>query len=200
MSLLFAMFSFSLTMSISPGPVNMVILSSGATYGMRKTFGFVSGATMGFTLLLLCIGLGLANVLNSYPNFLNYLALFGALFIVYLGYLIASAMPSMEIKEQSQPTFMQGVLLQWLNPKAWIACMVGASLFTVANNKIVFLVFVLIYFVVCYISLTAWSLIGEQAKKLINCSSTLRRFNQSMGGLLMLTACFLLYSQFNVSI
>jgi threonine/homoserine/homoserine lactone efflux protein len=43
MSLLLAMFSFSLVMSISPGPVNMVIVSSGATYGVRNTFGFVSG-------------------------------------------------------------------------------------------------------------------------------------------------------------
>jgi threonine/homoserine/homoserine lactone efflux protein len=58
MSLFIAMFSFSLVMSISPGPVNMVIVSSGASYGVRKTFSFVSGGTIGFTSLLLFIGLG----------------------------------------------------------------------------------------------------------------------------------------------
>jgi threonine/homoserine/homoserine lactone efflux protein len=58
MSPVIAMISFSLTMSISPGPVNMVIISSGASYGVRKTFSFVSGVTIGFTLLLLFIGLG----------------------------------------------------------------------------------------------------------------------------------------------
>ena len=38
MSLLIAMISFLLAMSISPGSVNMVIVSSGASYGIRKTF------------------------------------------------------------------------------------------------------------------------------------------------------------------
>ena len=62
MSLLFAMFSFSLAMSISPGPVNMIILSSGVNYGVKKTIPYVSGATIGFTLLLLFTGLGFCAV------------------------------------------------------------------------------------------------------------------------------------------
>jgi threonine/homoserine/homoserine lactone efflux protein len=33
---MFAMLMFSLTMSISPGPVNMVIISSGTSHGFRK--------------------------------------------------------------------------------------------------------------------------------------------------------------------
>lgn len=52
MLLVFSMFIFSLTLSFSPGPVNMVIISSGAVNGFKKTFSFVSGATTGFTLLL----------------------------------------------------------------------------------------------------------------------------------------------------
>ena len=57
MSLILAMFMFALTMSISPGPVNMVIISSGANHGFRKTLPFISGATTGFTLLLILVGL-----------------------------------------------------------------------------------------------------------------------------------------------
>jgi threonine/homoserine/homoserine lactone efflux protein len=53
---MFAMLMFSLTMSISPGPVNMVIISS--SHGFRKTLPFVSGATIGFTLLLILVGFG----------------------------------------------------------------------------------------------------------------------------------------------
>ena len=55
LSLIFAMFSFSLAMSISPGPVNMIILSSGVDYGVKKTFPYLSGATIGFTSLLLFV-------------------------------------------------------------------------------------------------------------------------------------------------
>lgn len=197
MSLFIAMFSFSLAMSISPGPVNMVIVSSGVNYGVRKTFSFVSGGTIGFTLLLLFIGLGFSKVIDLYPYFLKYLAVAGSVFIIYMGYLIGTSKSKLEIKEQKQPTFMQGFLLQWLNPKAWIACMVGVSLFSVPNNQQEFLTFSFIYFVVCYFSLFCWSVLGNKAAVLLNSEYKLKIFNQVMGGLLIMTACFLLYSQLN---
>jgi len=198
MSLLVAMFSFSLAMSISPGPVNMVIVSSGASYGIRKTFSFVSGATIGFTLLLLLfIGLGFYKIIELYPFFLKYLGVAGSLFIIYMGYLIASSKPELDIKEQKLPTFIQGFLLQWLNPKAWVACVAGVSLFSESGSNQVFLTFSLIYFLVCYLSLFAWSLLGGKVTILLNSEFRLKLFNQLMGSLLIVTAVFLLYSQFN---
>jgi len=196
MSLLIAMFSFSLAMSISPGPVNMVIVSSGASYGVRKTFSFVSGGTIGFTSLLLFIGLGFNNVIDWYPSFLKYLAIAGSLFIVYMGYLIASSKPELVIKEQKVPTFMQGFLLQWLNPKAWIASVAGVSLFSAPNNNQVFLTFALIYFLVCYLSLFSWSVLGDKVTIFLNSQLRLKLFNLFMGGVLIVTAGFLLYSQY----
>lgn len=197
MSLLIAMFSFSLAMSISPGPVNMVIVSSGASYGVRKTFSFVSGATIGFTLLLMFIGFGFYEIITLYPFVLTYLAIAGSMFIVYMGYLIASSKPDLTIEKQKQPTFMQGFLLQWLNPKAWIACVAGVSLFSVPNNHGVFLTFLCIYFIVCYLSLFAWAVLGDRVSLFLNSEMRLKLFNGTMGGLLIITACFLLYSQFN---
>jgi threonine/homoserine/homoserine lactone efflux protein len=197
MSLLIAMFSFSLAMSISPGPVNMVIVSSGASYGVRKTFSFVSGATIGFTLLLLFLGLGFYKVIDLYPSILKYLAIAGSFFIIYMGYLIALSKPELDIKEQKQPTFIQGFLLQWLNPKAWIACVAGVSLFSVPDSNQLFLTFSLVYFITCYFSLFSWSVLGNKVTILLNSEFKLKIFNQLMGGLLIITACFLLYSQFN---
>ena len=196
MSLLIAMFSFSLAMSISPGPVNMVIVSSGASYGVSRTFSFVSGGTIGFTLLLLFIGLGFSKVIDSYPYFLQFLGVVGSLFIIYMGYLIATSKPELDIKTRKQPTFIQGFLLQWLNPKAWIACMAGVSLFSVPNSHQEFLTFSLIYFLVCYFSLFAWSVLGNKAAIFLNSEFKLKLFNQSMGSLLIVTSCFLLYTQF----
>lgn len=197
MSLLIAMISFSLSMSISPGPVNMVIVSSGMNYGVRKTLPFVSGGAIGFTLLLLFIGLGFSQIISTYPNFLNYLTCAGSLFIVYMGYLIATATPELSIKKQKRPTFLQGFLLQWLNPKAWVACLAGASLFSVPNNSSEFLLFSLIYFIVCFMSLFCWSVVGDKSSKLLNSKLKLRVFNVTMGSALITTAIYLLYNQFS---
>jgi len=130
------------------------------------------------------------------PSILEYLAIIGSLYIVYMGYLIGSSRPELEIKKQKQPTFMQGFLLQWLNPKAWIACVAGSSLFSVPENKEVFLTFSLVYFFVCYFSLFSWSVLGDKVKFFLSSESRLKLFNQLMGGLLIVTAIFLLYSQF----
>jgi len=196
MSLLLAMFSFSLVMSISPGPVNMVILSSGASYGVRKTFPFVSGASIGFTLLLLFIGLGFHKIIALYPDFLKYLSIAGSMLIIYMGYLIASSSSELNIEKQNLPTFTQGFLLQWLNPKAWLASVASVSLFSTPDSHQVFLTFSLIYFVVCYLSLFSWSVLGNKATLLLNSEFRLMIFNRFMGSLLIATACFLLYSQF----
>lgn len=196
MSLFIAMFWFSLAMSISPGPVNMIILSSGTTYGIRKTLPFVSGATIGFTLLLLFIGLVFNEFINLYPNFLKYLAVTGSLFIIYMGYKIASSTGRMNVEEQNKPTFTQGFLLQWLNPKAWVACVAGASLFSSTETTSTFLTFSGIYFIVCYLSLLSWSLLGQKLTIVINSEKRLSIFNRVMGILLVATACFVLFSQF----
>jgi threonine/homoserine/homoserine lactone efflux protein len=196
MSILIAMFSFSLVMSISPGPVNMVIVSSGANYGVRQTFPFVSGAVIGFTLLLLFVGLGFYKIINAYPFFLKYLGIAGSIFIVYMGYMIASSKPEIDIEKHTRPTFPQGFLMQWLNPKAWMASMAGVSLFSAPNSHYLFLTFSMIYFVVCYLSLFAWSVLGDKVTILLNSESRIDYFNKLMGGLLIATACFLLYSQF----
>ena len=196
MSLLLAMFSFSLAMSISPGPVNMIIASSGASYGIRKTFSFVSGATIGFTLLLVFIGLGFHKIVSQYPSFLTYLALAGSIFIIYMGYMIASSKPEINIEKQNRPKFLQGFLLQWLNPKAWMACVAGVSLFSSPDSHSLFLTFSLIYFLVCYLALFSWSVLGDKATVILNSEFRINLFNKMMGGLLMATACFLLYVQF----
>ncbi len=191
-----AMFSFSLAMSISPGPVNMMIISSGINHGVKKTMPFVSGATVGFTLLLVLIGLGLMNVVNLYPSLLGFIEIAGASFIIYMGYKIANSVSELTLKNQDKKTlkFYEGFLLQWLNPKAWIACVSGVSMFVSSNSA--FLIFVIIYFVVCYISLSLWGVLGQKATIFLNTAIRLKLFNIVMGGILIFSASSLIIIKF----
>ena len=189
---LFAMFSFSLAMSISPGPVNMMIISSGINHGVKKTIPFISGATIGFTLLLVLIGFGLMNILNLFPSLFNYFEIAGATFIIYMGYKIVTSTSNLSIKNNNKKTlkFYEGFLLQWLNPKAWIACVSGVSMFVSSDSA--FAVFVIMYFVVCYISLSLWGVLGQKATKFLNTPIKLKVFNIIMGGILIFSASSLL--------
>ena len=195
MSLILAMFMFALTMSISPGPVNMVIISSGANHGFRKTLPFISGATTGFTLLLILVGFGFYAVIDKYPLFFNYLNIAGSAFIIYVGYKIAASAPELSLKKTDTPGFVQGFLLQWLNPKAWIACASGVALFSDSSTHTMLITFIIIYFSVCYISLTAWAILGNKVSTLLSSAQRIRVFNVLMGGLLIMTACYMLSFQ-----
>lgn len=193
MTLVIAMFLFSLIMSITPGLVNMIILSSGINHGIKTTIPYVSGATIGFTFLLLFIGFGFSKFINAYPFFLTYLAIAGSIYIIYMGYKIACSKPEMGIRKNNIPKFHEGFLLQWINPKAWIACVSGVSIFSSSNSYKPLLTFSMIYFVICYLSLGVWAILGEKVSHLLKNQFRLRFFNFILGLMLMITAIYLGY-------
>jgi threonine/homoserine/homoserine lactone efflux protein len=195
-ALLTSMFFFSLSMSISPGPVNMVIASSSMNYGAKKTMSFVSGATIGFTLLLIFIGFGFHKVVIAYPAVLKYLTVSGAAFIAYIGYKIATSKSDIQLERTSPANFMQGFMLQWLNAKAWIACLAGAAMFSNPETSLNLSLFIVIYFFVCYISLALWAVAGEQASSFLKRGNRLKIFNACMGFVLILSAIHILRGVF----
>lgn len=196
MNTIIAMFTFSLVMSISPGPVNMIIVSSGINNGFKNTFSFISGATVGFTLLLAFIALGFYKVVELFPAFFTYLSFFGSSFIIYMGYKIITSSAPLDIddSESKIPKFYEGLLLQWLNPKAWIASVSGVSLFSLSET--ILFTFVLIYFFICYIGLSFWGLLGAKLSRYFKIEKRLKVFNIFMGSLLIITAIYLFYIQF----
>ena len=195
MTVIIAMCLFSLSMSISPGPVNMITLSTGINHGFRSAMPFVSGATIAFTLLLLLIGLGMGSILSANDIFPTILAVGGTIFISYVGYKIAVSKPEVKTDSNEIPNFYQGVLLQWLNPKAWSASLAGVSAFNLANSHTMLAIFVTLYFIICYLSIASWALMGEKVKTLFETPRSSRIFNLIMGGSLVMVAIYLLFMQ-----
>lgn len=193
MSVGVAMFLFSLSMSISPGPINMMSLSSGVNYGFKKTFPFVSGATVGFTILLIMTGVGLANTLSHINGFYQVLEYIGAVYIGYMGYKIIFSNTDIQWKKEHLPKFYQGILMQWLNPKAWIACLSGIVAFNLKNSNTMLLAFVMIYFPTCYLSVAAWAFLGSKMQFLNKVRNGIKIFNALTGGTLIVVAMYLIY-------
>ncbi|MCL6414063.1 LysE family translocator [Aestuariirhabdus sp. Z084] len=192
MSLLISMSLFSLSMSISPGPVNIITLSTGVNYGFRKALPFVSGATVGFTLLLLLIGLSVDLIASFSGRFLHLLSYAGCAFILYMGYGIMTSSGAISAAHGKLPTFLQGAGLQWLNPKAWAACLAGVSAFNLSQSYELLAMFVMIYFVICYLSIGSWALLGDRLTGVVGKEKNIRLLNRVMGGALILVALQLL--------
>ena len=195
MAVFLAMCIYSLSMSISPGPVNLVALTTGLNNGFRFALPFVSGAAVGFALLLLALGLGVGSIASSYPLFLSVLGYGGSIYIFYMGYKITTADLSVNQTSKTSSSFVHGVVLQWLNPKAWIAGVAGIGAFEL-EELYPLLQFVITYFVICYASIACWALVGEKMNLVLNQATKIKTFNVVMGSLLMLVATYLLAIQF----
>jgi threonine/homoserine/homoserine lactone efflux protein len=192
MSMIIAMCLFSLSMSITPGPVNITTLSAGANYGFKRAMPFVSGATIGFVLLLSAVGLGLSQIAAQMTTFLDILSYAGTGFICYMGYNIAIAKPRIETQSERIPQFKHGFLMQWLNPKAWMASLSGVSAFELTHSRLMLFVFCSLYFVICYVSIAGWAMLGSQLRTWIENKRFFRLFNRIMGAVLIAVALYLL--------
>lgn len=191
-ALLLSMAAFSLAASISPGPVNVVALSAGIRYSFRPTIGFVTGATVGFTLLLVLIGFGLNEIVTRVPQLLAIVQWAGVLFLVYMAVGLARDDGTLSTRDmKGAPTAMEGALLQWLNPKAWLASIAGMGAYAADGNWRHILVFATIYFLICYVSIGFWAFAGAVLHGWIDSPTRLRLLNRILSALLAASALYL---------
>lgn len=188
-----AMFLFALSMSISPGPINIMVTLTSIGHGAKQAHPFLVGATIGFTLLLALVGFGLNSFFLKHDILQSLLNFFGGCFIIYMGWKIMKSKISSNLDQNDIPTFGQGFLLQWVNPKGWVAAISGSSIFASSTDNFILVVFVGIYFVTCYFSLLITALLGNYLKPLFETGGRFKLLNIILGGLLIITAIYMFY-------
>ncbi len=194
---IFLMALFALTLSISPGPVNIIALSSGLNYGIAQSVRFVGGATAGFNVLLLIIGLGLQSVAETGSILFDGLALAGSSLILYFGYKLVTSDGTLGKAQSECPSFWQGFALQWFNPKAWGACVAAISLFNLEQSNSDLYYFVGQYCILCFIGVGSWAVFGNQMERWLDTNRKRKLFNTGLGVILIILACFLLIQNFS---
>ncbi|CDG54865.1 MULTISPECIES: LysE family translocator [Halomonadaceae] len=190
---LLPMSAFALAASISPGPVNIVCLSSGTHYPIAKGLVFVTGATLGFIALFLAIGAGLYSLLNVLPLLEEFLRWAGILFLLYLSYqLLQHDGRLQERGGVKAPGFMTGAMMQWLNPKAWLASAAGIGAYTTANEPHLLWLFAGLYLPICWLSLASWVYAGAFLKRYVHRPIILLTINRALAICLAVSAIVLL--------
>lgn len=193
MSLTLSMAAFALAASISPGPVNIIALGSGARHGLRASLRHVTGATLGFSLLLVLIGLGLHELLRYWPAMTQVLHAGGVAFLLYMAWKLASDRGELITSSApAAPSMLAGATLQWLNPKAWLACVAGVGAYVGEGETALLWQFTGIYFVICYLSIASWAWAGSVISQYLGNPRRVRVFNRILAALLVASAAYLL--------
>ena len=178
---------FAFVASITPGPNNLMLLTSGVNFGIRRTIPHMAGITLGFNGLVLLVGLGLGAVFAATPGLQLALKIACALYLVYLAWRIATAGALSPGAEAARPMRLaEAVAFQAVNPKGWamaLSVAAGYGTASLAGALTTTGVMALIN-IPCML---AWALFGVGLREALSDERRLRIFNLVMAGLLVLS-------------
>lgn len=121
LSVFFALVAYACATTFSPGPNNVLLLSSTGQYGFKKCFPLMRGIWTGLITVMLICGFGCKLLGDLIPTIETYARFVGAAYILWLGYktLTRRAVkdPSSSEDQEKPLTFVNGFLLQFLNVK-----------------------------------------------------------------------------------
>ncbi|MBL1405862.1 MAG: LysE family translocator [Rhizobiales bacterium] len=189
LEILMALIGFAFVSSITPGPNNLMLLSSGANFGFAKTLPHMFGISSGFSVLLICVGVGLGKMLEYYPPAFMALKVAGGSYLLFLAYKIATSGPIGEAENIGKPmTFIQAALFQWVNPKAWVMAISSMSAYTSPDQyTLTVFVIALVFPLVNLPSVTCWAVFGTSMKGFLQNRVRLKYFNYLMASLLVIS-------------
>ncbi|MBT6134539.1 MAG: LysE family translocator [Kordiimonadaceae bacterium] len=193
MSLFIPMFIYSFSMGITPGPNNIIALSTGVNYGFKKALPFAFGVIVGFNLLIAALGFGIGGIIANNNQLMDLLAFVAVGFITFMGFKIASSPTEIKDGNNDNPGFIYGVFLQLINPKAWTSSLGAIAAFNLAGNNIGILLYMLISVFVVFFCIVFWAYAGSKITRFLSNKTKHRIFNLLMGGSLILLAAYLFF-------
>jgi len=194
---MWSVLAFSFGMTFTPGPNCAIAFSIGLNYGFLSAVPFMLGAASGIPLLIAAVAWGLREFLAVFPEFYSYIRYVGIGYIFYLSWKIAASpvqgTPAQGENEDAgrssaptrRPSYLNGALFQWVNPKAWLLALTGVATYLGRDIHSVKLLFLCVSFsVMCFLSLVTYSIGGKLSGRFVRSVRVRRAINLFMGLLL----------------
>ncbi len=187
-SLLIAFVMFAVVMFFTPGPNNIMLLSSGLTYGFRRTVPHIAGITIGFAFMVGAVGVGLGTVFIAYPVLQTILKYLGVAYLVYLAAVIAMSKPATpdQANGRGPMTFWGAAMFQWVNAKGWVMVIGTITAYAaIASFPWNIAIQVALSLVLGMLSCSLWALFGTALRPILTLPRAIRAFNILMALLLL---------------
>ncbi|TVQ56655.1 MAG: LysE family translocator [Rhodobacteraceae bacterium] len=177
-----ALAALALASTWTPGPNNIMLANSGATFGWRATWPHAFGVALGFPLMVFVLALGLGELFREHAALREGLRWAGAALLVWLGWRIGAAGRA-QAQGRARPfTFAEAAAFQWINPKAWaMAVSIPAAFVTGAAPIREALVCAGVFAASGLGSAHGWAAFGAAIRRLLATGRRLIAFNAVMG-------------------
>jgi threonine/homoserine/homoserine lactone efflux protein len=192
---IFGYLIFAFVTSITPGPNNYLLFSYGKNYGLKNSSKLMFGIFFGFLVLLYASGYGIAEIITRNPKIELILKIASSVWLFYLA--IALSKLSTNVSEKSEPNigFKEAFFMQFLNPKAWIMAITGASAFlpNFENMHLNVFVFAITFGLVGIPCMIAWIFFGEFISKILKTEKSNKILSIILFGIMLVSIMTIWY-------
>jgi len=201
-----ALVAFTFSAGMTPGPNNIMLMTSGVNFGFRRTIPHMAGVALGFPAMVAIIGVGFGATILALPWFHDVVSLIGIPYILWLAWHIAATDTRDGIAREpavdgSEPdasvrasvkrpmSFLAASAFQWVNAKAWVMAIGMLALYAPVGYGVVggIAIVILVNVLIAILSSVTWTAFGTVLAGLLNSPRRLRLFNVGMAGLLAAT-------------
>ena len=177
---------FAFVTSATPGPNNLMLMASGANFGLWRSVPHMLGISIGFSAMCFLVGLGLAGVILALPLADLGMKLASTLYMLWLAWKIARSGAPDEGRAGAQPMgFLAAAAFQWVNPKAWAMALGAIALYAPDRSLAALASVAVVFGLVNLPTVSLWAAAGQGLRRVLTGPARLRLFNWTMAGLLV---------------
>ena len=174
---------FCFVSSITPGPNNLMLMSSGLTFGLARTVPHMLGVALGFVVMVFGVGVGLGALFEAVPQLYFALKIVSVVYLLWLAWKIANSGPLGDGgKVAGKPmTFLQAAAFQWVNPKAWVMAVTAIAAYAPKSAFLTNVVIVsLVFGIINLPCIAAWASFGNLLRAYLREARVVRWINLGM--------------------
>lgn len=194
-SLLIPLSLFTLLATATPGPNNILLSWCGSQFGMRQTIAFILGIRIGIGLIFLLMSSGIGVLIATNPHWHLGLKLIGAAYLVYLAIKMLQLNPDSQCQQSVEVIGMkQGMLLQFINPKAMMVVLSCVTTFSLPGEmyQASMIQAFIVFTIIGTLSNGLWVFLGASAGRFLSGSKGIIVFNRLLALLTLLSVVLLL--------
>jgi len=184
------------TMSVTPGPNNLMLAASGVNFGFRRTVPHLIGVSLGNGIQMMIVGGMLATFMVWLDAVRDILVVAGCSYLLWLAWRQARAGQPGQGKAVKPLGMVGAALFQWVNPKAWMMVLNTAILFLPRGGGwSAALSLGLLSMSINLPCISVWAIVGDRLRNRLREPRTLFLFNGAMALLLAGTALWILFDE-----
>ena len=180
--------------SFTPGPNTTLSTALAANYGLKRALTFVCAVPIGWGLLFsLCAG-GVGALVLAVPGLRLAIQVLGVGYLLWLALKLARSSQLTSVDESKlQVTFFQGVMLQFLNIKAWMLALTVVAGWLAGRPDVLarFATILPVMLVFGFVSNLAYATMGSMLRNWLQQGQRLQWFNRIMAAVLVATAAWM---------